>query len=101
MSGFVKVARCDEIPPGTVRMFEVNGKEIAVYNVDGAYYATTNICPHQGGPLAEGTLEGRTIVCPWHAWAFDVVSGSSPVNPRAKIETYPVRLEGKDIFIDA
>lgn len=101
MAGFVKVGTLDDWAPGTVRMVEVNGKEIAVYNVGGKIHATTNICPHQGGPLAEGMLEGTTIVCPWHAWTFDVRTGTSPVNPRAKIQTYPVKVEGKDIYVDA
>jgi nitrite reductase/ring-hydroxylating ferredoxin subunit len=101
MSEFVKVAATSEIAPGTARMVEVNGKEIAVYNCDGKFYATTNICPHQGGPLAEGMLEGTNIVCPWHAWYFDVCTGASPVNPRAKIETYPVKVEGPDVYVSA
>ncbi len=101
MGDFVRVASMSELAPGTARMVEVNGKEVAVYNVDGKVYATTNVCPHQGGPLAEGMLEGTSIVCPWHAWAFDVCTGTSPVNPRAKIETYPVKVEGQDIFVNA
>ena len=72
MGEFIKVASTSEIGPGSVKKVEAAGKEIAVYNVDGAFYATTNICPHQGGPLDEGILEGTSIVCPWHAWAFDV-----------------------------
>ena len=101
MGTFTKVAQVDEVAPGTAKMVEVNGKELALYNVDGRIYATTNICPHQGGPLAEGMLEGTTVVCPWHAWAFDVCSGTSPVNPRARIETYPVKVEGRDIYVNA
>jgi nitrite reductase/ring-hydroxylating ferredoxin subunit len=100
MGEFVRVAATGDIAPGTARMFEVNGKEIALYNLDGRFCATTNICPHQGGPLAEGMLEGGMIVCPWHAWQFDVCTGSSPVNPRAKIETYPVKVEGQDIYVN-
>ena len=101
MGAFVRVAAVGELAPGTSRMVEVNGKEVALYNVDGKIYATTNICPHQGGPLAEGMLEGTTIVCPWHAWAFDVKSGGSPVNPRARIEVYEVRVENGDILVNA
>ena len=99
MADFVKIATAAEIGPGSVRKFDIAGKEIAVYNVDGSFFATSNICPHQGGPLDEGILEGNSIVCPWHAWAFDVTTGVSPINPRAKIDCYPVKLEGADILI--
>ena len=101
MGTFVKVATLGELAPGSCRMVEVNGKEVALFNVDGKVYATSNICPHQGGPLAEGMVEGTTVICPWHAWAFDVRSGTSPVNPRAKVDTYPVKLEGGDVYVDA
>jgi NAD(P)H-dependent nitrite reductase small subunit len=100
MGTLVKVASLADLPPGTTRMAEANGKEIALYNVDGTIYATTNICPHQGGPLAEGILEGTSIICPWHAWAFDIVNGTSPVNPRMKIETYPVKIDNNDVFVE-
>jgi nitrite reductase/ring-hydroxylating ferredoxin subunit len=96
---WVRVASADELPPGNVRKVEVEGQELALYNVDGKFYCTSNICPHQGGPLDEGMLEGSQIVCPWHAWVFDVASGVSPVNPRAKIPTYPVKVEGKDVLV--
>lgn len=100
MGTLVKVASLSDLPPGTTRMAEANGKEIALYNVDGTICATSNICPHQGGPLAEGILEGTTIICPWHAWAFDVCTGTSPVNPRTKVETYPVKVKQDEIYVE-
>jgi nitrite reductase/ring-hydroxylating ferredoxin subunit len=99
MGEFTKVATTTELAPGNIKKLEIAGREIALYNVDGQYYATSNICPHQGGPLDEGILEGTSVVCPWHAWAFDVCNGVSPVNPRAKIDCYPVKVEGTDILI--
>jgi NAD(P)H-dependent nitrite reductase small subunit len=99
MGTFVKVASLSDLAPGSTRMVEANGREVALYNVDGKVYASTNICPHQGGPLAEGILEGTSIICPWHAWAFDVCTGLSPVNPRTKVETYEVKVENDDIFV--
>ena len=95
MGTLTKVATLAELAPGTARMVEVNGKEVALFNVDGKVYATTNICPHQGGPMAEGMIEGTTVVCPWHAWSFDICTGVSPVNPRAKLEKYSVKVEGQ------
>ncbi len=96
---WTKVGTTDAVAPGAVIKAEVDGKEMAVYNVDGKFYCTSNVCPHQGGPLSEGMLEGTTIVCPWHAWVFDVSNGVSPVNPRAKIPCYPVKVEGTDILV--
>ena len=99
MSEFVKVLALEALPPGEVSSADVNGQEVAVYNVDGKIYATSNICPHQGGPMAEGMLDGDQIICPWHAWVFDIKDGSSPVNPRMKIPCYEVKVEGSDIFV--
>jgi nitrite reductase (NADH) small subunit len=98
-NNWVKVSTVAEVAPGTPIKVEVNGQELALYNVDGKFFATSNICPHQGGPLHEGMVEGTSIVCPWHAWVFDVTTGQSPVNPRAKIPCYPVKVEGKDLLV--
>ena len=100
MGTLVKVGSLADLPPGAVKYAEASGKELAIYNVDGTVYATSNICPHQGGPLADGILEGTSIICPWHAWAFDVCTGTSPVNPRLKIETYAVKIDNNDIFVE-
>jgi nitrite reductase/ring-hydroxylating ferredoxin subunit len=72
---------------------------MALHNVDGEFFATDNVCPHKGGPLGEGVLEGDNIVCPWHKWKFNVKTGVSPVNPQAKIETFEVKVEGDDVKI--
>lgn len=64
-----------DLPPGTGRVVLVGTREVAVFCVDGDYYALLNECPHVGGPLGEGRLDGSTVVCPWHAWAFDVRTG--------------------------
>jgi nitrite reductase/ring-hydroxylating ferredoxin subunit len=98
-STWTKVAATDQLAPGNAMKVDVNGQELALYNVDGKFYCTSNICPHQGGPLAEGMIEGTTVVCPWHAWVFDVTTGQSPVNPRAKIPCIPVKVEGKDVLV--
>lgn len=96
---WVKVASTEEVAPGNAIKVEIDGQELALYNVDGKYYCTSNICPHQGGPLHEGMLEGTNVVCPWHAWVFDVSTGVSPVNPRAKVPCLAVKVEGKDVLV--
>jgi len=65
-----------DIAPGTAKTVAVDGREIAVFNVGGAFYAIDNICPHQGASLADGWLEGTTITCPWHAWCFNLTDGT-------------------------
>ena len=99
MSEFISIAKVGEIPDGEARSFPVNGRMVAVFNSAGAYYAIDDTCPHMGASLATGQLEDHAVTCPWHAWSFDVTNGQSPLNPRAKIETYPVRVEGEDIFV--
>ena len=94
-----KVARASEIPKGSGKVVEVNGKAIAVFNCDGAFYATENTCKHRGGPLGEGSLSGTTVTCPWHGWEYDVTSGGCQVNPSLSLKTFPVKVEGDDIFI--
>ena len=99
MANFQKMASVGDIKPGEAKVFEVNGEAVALYNVDGNFYATTNTCLHKGGPLGEGMLEGENIICPWHGWQFNVKTGVSPVVPTAKVQTYPVKVEGNDVFV--
>jgi nitrite reductase/ring-hydroxylating ferredoxin subunit len=73
---------------------------IVVYNVGGSYFATDERCAHQGGPLGEGLLEGSVVTCPWHAWQFDVRTGQAIYDPGVCVRTYPVRVEGDDIFVE-
>lgn len=74
--------------------------EIALFNVEGNFHALDNACPHRGGPLGEGALEGRTLTCPWHRWQFNAVTGESLVNPAAKLRTFSVTLKGDDVFVE-
>jgi nitrite reductase (NADH) small subunit len=100
MPGFVKMATLDELPPGSAREVEYEGRIYALFNVDGVVWAIDGICPHQGGPLAEGALEGTTVTCPWHGWQFDVRTGKTPLGPKIKQPVYPVKIEGRDVFVE-
>lgn len=100
MSNFVKVASTGDVAPGACKTVEANGKAIAVFNVEGTIYATDNTCPHRGGPLGEGELEGKVVTCPWHGWRWDVTTGASPVNPNAKVACYPCKVEGDQILVE-
>ena len=66
----VRVAAVGEVPAGEGRVVEADGRALALFNVEGAYHCLDNVCPHRGGPLGEGDLEGRLVSCPWHAWRW-------------------------------
>jgi len=97
MAEFVRIAGTNDVKPGHGIVTEVNGKTLAVFNVDGTYHVTDNDCVHRGGPLGEGDLEGHVVSCPWHGWQFDVTTGECVKNPSAKVNVYQVTVEGTDI----
>ena len=95
----VRVAGAGELAPGESGVGEAAGRAIAVFNVDGRYYAIDNLCPHRGGPLAEGDLEGAVIACPWHAWRWDVTTGANTNNPAVKLACFRVSEEPGGVFV--
>jgi nitrite reductase (NADH) small subunit len=97
---FLRTARKDEVPAGTIREFSLEGKAIALANVGGKFYAINNTCLHRGGPLAEGALNGSTVTCPWHGWQYDVSNGKLVMNQAVGVVCYPVEVRGDDIFVD-
>ena len=99
MAEFVKVLAAEELPPGQATERFVNGRPVALYNVGGRFYATTNLCIHRGGPLGQGMLDGNVIMCPWHAWTFDVTTGENTVNADMKIGCYPVKVEDGQVLV--
>jgi nitrite reductase/ring-hydroxylating ferredoxin subunit len=72
---YVTVARLDDVPPGCVISVQAGERWYALANVDGEVYALDNNCPHNGGPLGKGVLNGRELTCPWHGWRWDATSG--------------------------
>lgn len=112
-----KVADTSDLAEDGERAFiEVDGVEIAVFNIKGEYYALMNYCVHQGGPLCEGELRGRydvgdddwewtyddaekNVVCPWHGWKFDVTSGVNINDERYVTPTYQVEVENGEIYV--
>ena len=98
MADFIKAAGKSSVLPGASLAVEVGGKRVALFNVEGQIYALGNNCPHRGGPLAEGDLAGKEITCPWHGWTFDVSNGCGTHTP-AQAQSYPVKVEGDDIFV--
>lgn len=97
---FVKVAETKDIQSTKMKTVEVAGENICLINVEGKYYAIGNVCTHEGGPLAEGTLEGYEVECPWHGSKFDIRTGKVTRPPADEPEsTYEVKVEGNDILI--
>jgi nitrite reductase (NADH) small subunit len=95
----VKVATTKEIPPGQGRVVQAGGRLIAVFNVDGRFYAIDNECPHSGGPLGEGSLKGRMVSCPWHLWRYDVISGECHTTPFGHVRSYPTQVSADEVWV--
>lgn len=100
MAQRIRVGTVDEFPPGTGRELAVGDLVLGLYNVDGHFYASDGICPHAGGPLGKGALDGSVVTCPWHGWQFDVTSGQHCLNAKVVQATFPVAVEGRDIFVE-
>ena len=97
---FVKVANTNDIEPSGMRAFQVNGVEVCIANVDGKYYAINNICTHEGGPLADGRIDGYEVECPWHSSKFDVRTGQVMQPPANEPEpVYEVKVDGNSILV--
>lgn len=97
---FLRAARKDEIPDGTIREYQVDGKTVALANVGGTIYAIDNVCLHRGGPLGGGVMNGKVVTCPWHGWEYDVTTGKVVQNPAVGVSCYKLEIRGEDIFVD-
>ena len=91
---YVTVAKLSELEPGTCRSIELRQIGLALFNVNGEIFALDNTCPHAGGPLGEGDLEGDIVKCPWHGWKFNVRTGQRIRNPGQEwtVQSYEVRI---------
>ena len=98
---FIKAAAVQEVPLGTGKQVTLNGKIIALFHVNDAFYAIDDTCPHRGGPLSEGHVEGTEVICPWHGAGFDLATGavlSPPAN--SGVACYKVQVVGGEVQID-
>lgn len=96
----IKVGLLSALPPGSVMEAEVGEAVYAVCNFGGELHAMNGTCPHAGGPLGQGVLAADKIVCPWHAWEFDCKTGENDFDAAVKVEKYPVRVEGDEIWLE-
>lgn len=99
MPRWVKMATVDELAPGRSKEVEHEGRIYALFGVGGEISAVDGICPHQGGPLADGPISGTCVTCPWHGWQFDVRTGATPINTRLKLPVFEVKIEGQDVLV--
>ena len=101
MATTVKVAQTSDVSPGTGKVVQANGRNIALFNVEGTFYAIDNTCTHRGGPLGEGELSGDTVECPWHGAHFNVKTGAVTSPPAgAGVRSFPVKVEGNDVLVE-
>jgi nitrite reductase/ring-hydroxylating ferredoxin subunit len=95
----VLVAQADDLCDGQVRTVRVGERDIALARIGPAeFYALSNVCRHVFGPLGEGLVEGRVVMCPWHGWRYDVRTGTTD-HPGADVKTYPVTVRDGEVFL--
>jgi 3-phenylpropionate/trans-cinnamate dioxygenase ferredoxin component len=100
MAEFVRIAAVSEIPPGRTRCFVVRGHRIAVYNIDGEFFATQESCTHAEASLCEGQMSGDEIICPLHFATFNIRTGEVTGPPAYEdLMTYAVRVTGNDVEV--
>ena len=95
-----KVAKVSEIPNGTGKTFDIDGKNIAIFNLDDKLIAIDNVCKHKGGSLGDGELDGNTVTCPLHGWQYNVTNGECLTNPNVKLDSYDVKVDGDTITLE-
>ena len=100
MAEWMKVCSLAEAPAlGDVTEAEVDGRMLCVANREGVFSVLDNVCPHRQGPLGQGWMEGNAVLCPWHAWAFDLATGVAEAPEQARVAVFQVRIEGSDVEV--
>lgn len=96
----VRIACPPQLLEGQVTEVEAAGRPFAVCRAGGEYFVLEGICPHAGGRLGHGALDGYFLACPFHAWEFDIRTGKHDYDDRVAVSTFPVRIEGGDLVVD-
>ena len=100
MANYVEVANVEQLPPGRGTVVTVEGKDVALFNVDGTVYAIEDACLHHGMSLGTSKLEGKIVTCRSHGWRYDVTTGSTVHVPGYGVATFPVKVEDGKILVD-
>jgi len=99
MDNWIEIAHVGECQPGKTLELVVEDRIVALFNVEGEFFALDGVCPHQGGPLGKGELSGCIVTCPWHGWQFDVRDGKNQLTSSLRHLAFPARVENDKILI--
>jgi 3-phenylpropionate/trans-cinnamate dioxygenase ferredoxin subunit len=99
MTEFIKVAKTSDLAPGEKMLVEYDEEDVGLFNINGEFYAISDVCTHDDGPLVEGRLDDEWIICPRHGARFNVKTGQQTMPAFAPVPLYEVKIEGDDILI--
>jgi nitrite reductase/ring-hydroxylating ferredoxin subunit len=100
VANWQRVVAVGELAAGNCGEYVVDDRIIALFNVEGTFYALDGICPHQGGPLGKGSLSGCIVTCPWHGFQFDVTTGQHQTSRSLVHPQFTVKIEDGDVWVD-
>ncbi len=101
LAKWVRVCGVGEAPrPGNVTEAQADGVAVCLANLNGELSALDNLCPHREGPLGQGWIEGDTVICPWHSWAFHLKTGLSEYPADERVTVYPVKIVGGEVLVE-
>ncbi len=100
MSPPERVCSLDELPVGKGREFVVGGRIVALFRTEDGVYAVDGICPHAGGPLAQGMVRSHVVTCPWHGWQYDVRTGCHQINARICVQSFTVTISDDGVYVN-
>ncbi|MDH3674474.1 MAG: non-heme iron oxygenase ferredoxin subunit [Anaerolineae bacterium] len=99
MAEFIKVATTSDLAPGEKMLVEYEDEDVGLFNIDGKFYAISDVCTHDDGPLVEGTLDGEYIICPRHGARFHVKTGKQTMPAVSPVPRYKVKIDDGDVLI--
>ncbi len=99
MKGYKKVLQASDLPPGSGTTVKVGPTAVALFNVEGSFYAIDDTCVHAGGPLGAGALDGEVVTCPWHGWQFNVKKACAVMSEEITVKRYGTQVEEEAVYI--
>jgi nitrite reductase (NADH) small subunit len=99
MAEYVRALSVQDLAEGRGREIDVAGRAVAVFNVGGEFFALDARCPHRGGPLAAGYIDGFTLTCPWHDWTFDLRNGRGVAGVEAEVGSFETMVDNSDVLV--
>ena len=100
MSQRIRIASIAEVPLNEGREYVAGGRIVALFHTESGVWAMDGICPHAGGPIAQGALTGCLVTCPWHGWQFDVTTGRHCLNAQLQHPSFPVEVVDGEVFVE-